>query len=392
MPDAPSSAPPLGVPLGSERARFAVPDDVVYVNTASLGPMLRTALDAGHAALERRAAPWTIHEDDWFAPSERVRQLLAALVGAPDADGVALVPATSYGMAVAAAILPVRADDEIVVLAEEYPSGVLTWRRVARETGARVVTVARSAGQSWGSAVVAAIGERTAIVSAPQVHWTDGALVDLDAVAARCRQVGARLVVDASQSLGAMPLDVTALRPDVVVSVGYKWLLGPYGRSYAWVAPDLRDGRPIEDTWLTRAGADDFASLVEYRDEYQPGARRYDQGGRPLLELTPIAVAALEQLTAWGVPSVAAALAQVSGEIVARLEGLGLAPSAGPDDRGPHIVGVPVPPDARDRVLASLERAGCYAALRGTSLRISPHLHVTPSDVDRLVAAVADAL
>jgi|SRR5829696_416679 len=387
MPDADAGT----IPLANQRSAFAVPDDVAYFNTASLSPMLHRALDAGHEALRRRAAPWTIDTPDWFSGVERLRGLVAGLFGG-DAEGVALVPASSYGLATVARNLPIRPGETIVVPQEEYPSAVYTWRTCARDTGARIVTVRRAAGQGWADAVVAAVDRGTAVVSVPQVHWTDGALVDLDAVADRCRQVGAHLVIDASQSLGAMPLDVTTLKPDAVVSVGYKWLLGPVGRAYLWLAEQHRDGRPLEENWIARAGADDFAALVDYRDDYQPGARRFDQGARTLLELTPVAIAALEQIHEWGVERIAAALRRVTADITDRLGAQGLVPSAPANGRGPHLLGVPVPPEARDGLLPALERAGCHAGLRGTSLRIAPHLHVTPDDVDRLVAAVAAAL
>lgn len=392
-----TAGPTAPEPLACQRDAFAVPDDVAYFNTASLSPVLHRALEAGQEALRRRAAPWTVATRDWFDRVEELRGLLGALVGG-DSEGVALVPASSYGMAVAARNLAGHVGPgagggrSILVLADEYPSGIYTWRRLAADTGAEIVTVRREPGQTWTGAVLDALDERVGIVSVPNVHWTDGARVDLHAVARRCHDVDARLVIDASQSLGALPLDVTELRPDAVVSVGYKWLLGPYGRSYAWFAERHRDGRPIEENWITRAGSDDFAALVDYTDDYEPGARRFDQGARSLLELTPMAVAALEQLLAWDVRRVEATLAGVTASIVDRLAPLGLAPSATGADAGPHIVGIPVPAEARARVLAELEAAGCYVAMRGTSLRVAPHLHVTAADVDRLVTALAKAL
>ena len=150
--------------------------------------------------------------------------------------------------------------------------------------------------QSWTDAVLAALDERVRVVSVPNVHWTDGACVDLDAVSARTHELGAHLVIDGSQSIGAMPFDVAALRPDFVTTVGYKWLLGPIGVSYLYVAEQHREGVPIEQNWIARAGSEDFARLVDYRDEYQPGARRFDVGQRTEFELVPMAVAALEQL------------------------------------------------------------------------------------------------
>jgi len=374
--------------MSSQRDLFDVPDEVAYFNTASLSPVLRSVRAAGESALRRRARPWEIGEADWFTDVERLRALAGELVGG-DADGIALIPATSYGFAIAAANLPLAAGQQILVLAEEYPSGVYTWRRAAERAGAGIRTVTRKPGQTWTEAVLAAIDERVAIVSAPNVHWTDGGLVDLDRVAARARAAGARLVVDASQSLGVMPLDVAALRPDFVISVGYKWLLGPFGRGYLWVAPEHRGGRPVEENWILRAGSDDFAKLVDYRDEYLPGARRYDQGARTLFELTPMAVAALEQVLTWGPSHIATALAAVTTEIATRIAAAGVSTT---EPRGPHLLGIRVPGGAIDRVAASLKAANCFVARRGDAIRVSPHLHVTQADVDRLVTTLAAAV
>jgi selenocysteine lyase/cysteine desulfurase len=276
--------------------------------------------------------------------------------------------------------------DRVLVLAEEYPSGIYTWRG----TGAQIVTVERGAERSWTEAVLAVLDERISVVSVPNVHWTDGAVLDLAAVADRSHAVGARLVIDGSQSVGAMPLDVAALRPDFVVAVGYKWLLGPFGVGYLYVADEHRDAEPIEQNWINRAGSQDFARLVDYRDDYQPGARRFDVGQRTKFELVPMAIAALEQLTAWGVGTVAERLAAVTATVAERTSPLGLTPNPAAQ-RGPHLLGLAVPDDLRDTVLPALAAADCYAALRGRSLRISPHLHVTDADVDRLVRALQDA-
>jgi len=376
--------------LGSQRAAFDVPDEVAYFDTASLAPMLHSVRAAGEAALRRRAAPWEIGADVWFDEADRLRSLFAALVGG-DADGVALVPASSYGLAIAARNLGLDPRRRILVLAEEYPSGIYTWRRLAGDTGTQLHTVVREPGQPWAEAVLAALDERVGLVSVPNVHWTDGAFVDLDAVAARSHEVGARLVIDASQSLGALPLDVSVLRPDFVACVGYKWLLGPFGRGYLWVAGEHRQGRPLEENWILRTGSEDFGRLVGYSAEYRPGARRYDQGQRTLLELTPMAIAALEQVLAWGAARISATLGQVTADIADRIAALGLdAPAAEPGS--PHMLGLLLPEQARQRVVSVLAQANCFAAVRGASLRVSPHLHVTPADVDRLVEALAEAL
>ena len=364
-----------------------MPDDVAYFNTANLAPQLHAVRAAGEAALERRSRPWAISSADWFGDVERLRALFAQLAGV-SAEGIALVPATSYGFALAAANLPLEAGRRVLVLAEEYPSGIYTWRAATRRTGAEILTVTREAEQTWAEAVLAALDEMVGIVSVPNVHWTDGALVDLDPIAARCRDLGARLVIDGSQSVGAMPLDIGELQPDFLVSVGYKWLLGPFSAGYLYVAEEHRQGEPLEENWIQRAGSEDFARLVEYRDEYQPGARRFDGGARTKFELTPMAIAALEQIVEWEVPRIAATLARRTSEIAQRAVDLGLDPV--PDgQRGPHLLGLRLPERARGRALSALADVNCFAAVRGSSLRISPHLHTTDADVERLCEGLA---
>jgi selenocysteine lyase/cysteine desulfurase len=368
-----------------------VPAEIAYFNTASLAPQLRAVRVAGDAALERRGRPWTISASDWFADVERLRSLFAAIVGA-DADGVALVPATSYGLAVAARNLPLRQGQRVLVLAEEYPSGIYTWRAAARRFDAEILTVVREPGQSWTESVLTALDERVAIVSVPKVHWTDGALLDLVAIARRTREVGARLVIDGSQSVGAIPFDVRELRPDFLVTVGYKWLLGPVSVGYLYVADEHRDGEPLENNWINRAGSEDFAGLVDYRDEYQAGARRFDSGQRTKFELVPMAIAALEQILEWEIPRIAASLAIRTADIARQASALGLEVTASDEHRGPHMLGIRLPTNTAGEAAATLAEAGCFAAMRGSSLRISPHLHTTDQDVERLLDALGHAV
>jgi selenocysteine lyase/cysteine desulfurase len=373
--------------LGGQRAAFNVPAEIAYFNTANLAPQLRAVRIAGEAALDRRGRPWTISAEDWFVDVERLRSLFAQIVGG-DIDGTALVPATSYGFAVAARNLALKPGQRVLVLGEEYPSGIYTWQAAARRSGAELLTVTRESGQGWTEAVLDVLDERVAIVSVPNVHWTDGALVDLPPIAARTHELGARLVIDGSQSVGAMPLDVEELKPDFLVTVGYKWLLGPFSVGYLHVADEHRQGEPLEENWIARAGSSDFARLVDYRDAYQPGARRFDVGQRTKFELMPMAIAALEQIVEWQVSRIAATLLARTSDIARRAADVGL-PSVPPDQRGPHLLGVGLPDAVRARVLPALAAKNCFAAVRGTSLRISPHLHTTDEDVGRLFSAVA---
>jgi selenocysteine lyase/cysteine desulfurase len=378
------------IELGSQRHLFEVPDGVAYFNVANMSPLLRAVHEAGRSGLDRRAAPWEITSADWFNDVERLRTVYGEILGAGGSDGVALIPATSYGLAVAARNLTAAPGEQVIVLANEYPSNHYTWHRFCLRTGAELAVVNREAGMSWSDSLRAAIGDRARVVAVPNVHWTDGSLIDLTPVVAAARNVGAAVVIDASQSLGALPLDVARLEPDFVVSVGYKWLLGPFGLGCLYVAPRHRDGEPLEENWINRAGSEDFSALVDYTDEYRAGARRFDVGQRTSFGLVPMAIAAGEQLLEWTVAGVEAALRTVTDLIARRSAELDLA-VAGSSERGPHMLGIGLPRDAASAAARLMRDGGVIASVRGSSLRIAPHLHTTEDDVDRLVAALTIA-
>ena len=376
--------------LQSQRELFGIPTDVAYFNSASLAPLMLAAREAGRRALELRGTPWRVTAADWFTETERRRSLFARLVGI-SADNVALVPATSYGLAVAAQNLSARAGQRVLVIAEDYPSNVYTWRLFCARWGCELLTVRRAPGEDWTRAVLGALDERVAIAALPNVHWTDGSLVDLSRVAAKARAVGAKLVVDASQSLGAMPFDFANVRPDFLVTVGYKWLLGPFGLSYLYVAEQHLDGRPLEENWISRDGSENFANLVNYTDKYMHGARRFDVGQRTHFEVTPVAIAVLEKLIEWSVPAIASTLGAITERIAREATAMGVALSSlGP--RGGHMLGLTLPKATLAAAPGFLKESGVYASVRSATLRISPHIYTESADVDRLMQALGQLI
>jgi selenocysteine lyase/cysteine desulfurase len=373
----------LRVDPTAARALFELPDDVAYLNCAYMSPQLSAVREAGEVAIRRKSRPWEIAPSDFFEGSERLRQLAARVMGVDD-RGIALVPAASYGMAVAAANLPVSPGGRVVVLAEEFPSDIYAWN--ARKT--ELVTVPRPADFDWTAALLDAIDDRASVVVVSQCHWTDGSLVDLAAVAARARDVGAALVIDASQSLGAFPLDMAAVDPDFLIAVGYKWLLGPYSLGYMYVHPRWRDGHPIEHNWIQREGSEDFSRLIDYRDEMKPGAQRFDVGERSNHALVPMATAALDQILDWGIGNIASAAAGVTGDIEERARNLGLEPVPA-SRRGSHMIGIRVPGGLPLDLPSRLAAARVFVSVRGDSIRVAPHLYTTREDIDRLFSVLA---
>lgn len=376
--------------IAHHRELFDIPADIAYFNCAFTAPLLRGAAEAGKAALEAKSSPWAITPRHFFSAIEENRRLFATLIGC-SADSIAIIPAVSYGVALAAKNLSLHKGQTILLLQDQFPSHVYSWRLKADRAGATLQTVRRPSDNDWTTAVMDAIDDRTAIAALPNCHWTDGTLLDLVKIGERCRRVGAALVVDGTQSLGAMPFSAAAVRPDFLVTTSHKWLLGPYSFGFCYAAPARQHGEPLEENWLNRAGSEDFARLVDYRDEYQPGARRYDMGAASNFIQAPIAAAALTQILAWGVDNIAATLQATTGRIAERAVEIGFhVPPAGV--RAPHMLGISIPSGLPKGLPSRLARDNVFVSARGDSVRIAPHLYNTEQDLERLFAALAQAL
>jgi hypothetical protein len=156
-----------------------------------------------------------------------------------------------------------------------------------------------------------------------------------------------------------------------------------------YVAARRRGARPLEETWLVRDNARDFAGLANYSDGYRPGARRFDVGETCVTTVLPGAIAALEQLEAWGLQRIADSLAVVNARIVEDLTRRGFEVPAA---RAPHLFGARLPEGFRGDLAAELAARDVHVSRRGTSLRFAPHLHVTEADLAQLSAALDAAV
>ena len=355
-----------------------------------MSAQLRSVTDAGLVAVAGKSHPWEVTPDDFFTASEHLRGLFAELVGA-DRDGAALIPAVSYGVATAVNNTRLHEGDRIVVLDEQFPSNVYGWQMAAAASGAELITVPRPPDHDWTNALLAAIDDRVSVVAVANVHWTDGGLIDLVAVGAAARTAGAVFVVDATQSLGSLAFDVGEVRPDYLIAGGYKTLLGPYSLGYMWVGEEQRLGVPLEHNWIARAGSEDFSGLVDYKSDYQPGARRFDVGERSNFVLVPMATAALTQVLEWGPPNIAEYAAGLTGRAETAATDMGLQPIPA-NRRGPNLIGVRVPGGPPGDLSKRLAAEGIFVSVRGDSIRIAPHVYNDASDIDRLFAALSTML
>lgn len=375
--------------LPCQRDLFSLPRDVHYLNCAYMSPLSRAVEEAGVAGVRRKSDPTRISPEDFFTESDRLRERFARLVNAPDPKRVAIIPAASYGIAVAARNTPRQPGQNVVVAHEQFPSNLYAWSSLCRRDKLELRTVAppeeaEERGREWNQRLLEAIDPDTAIVALGHVHWTDGTRFDLERIAERARECGAALIVDGTQSVGALPFDVERVQPDALVVAGYKWLMGPYSLGLAYFGPRYDGGIPLEETWLGREGSEDFSGLINYRDEYQPGALRYDVGERSNFALLPMQLAALEQLLEWDPARIQEYCRRLTAEMVeeARVLGFRVETEAW---RAAHLFGLRAPAGVDlARVQRRLQERKVFVSVRGSALRVSPHLYNDRADVDAL--------
>ena len=371
--------------IQSQRHLFDIPNDIAYFNCAYNSPQLNESKARLLAGVTEKSHPWERTPKSFFENAEIIRQLSADLFGG-DSIGFAIIPAASYGLSTAArAIEPfIKKGEKILIMEEEFPSNVLPWKRVANETGAIISTVPYPTDGNWTQAIIDKININTKVVAISSCHWTNGSFVDLVAVGKVCREYDCVFVIDATQTLGAMPFSIEEIQPDFLVSAGYKWLLCPYGFSLLYVSEQWRNARPLEETWLARDNAEDFTALVKYSDNYMAGSRRFDVGEKCTSNILPGAIAAFEQIKDWSIPQIAETLSLINKRIDSHLEELGFLL---PNDslRCPHMFGALIPPHYKDNLVSELKAENIYISQRGNSIRFAPHLHINDNDIDKLL-------
>lgn len=373
-----------------QRHLFDIPDSITYFNCGYMSPQLKNVRTAGHFGVDRKSSPWEMTPADFFTLPERARGLFGQLVNA-NANSIAIIPSASYGLAIAAKNISASAGQKILILEDQFPSNVYCWQELSARTGTEIVTIKTPVDYDWTTAVLAAIDDDTTLAALGHLHWTDGSLLDLEAIGRKLRKHGAKLVLDITQSIGALPFDVAKIQPDFLIAAAYKWMLGPYSLGFMYVAPQHQSGDPIEYNWLNRGGSEDFSGLVDYRDDYQEGALRFDMGERANFSLMPMAIAALEQLLEWGVENIQETLRQRTHAIAERC--LELDMQAIPEThRAGHFLGLRHKDGLPPNLLETLLAENIYISVRGASLRVTPHLFNTDQDADKLILALSNAL
>lgn len=380
--------------LPSQRASFDVPREICYLNAASYSPLPIRTLEAGRAAVGRKGRPWTLEASFLNAQYERARTAAARLVQADPSD-IALIPSISYGVATAAKLFTPGHGTRVLVLENDHSSPVLEWHTRAEAQGFSVETIKQPDNADWTSAVLESIERSGAppvgLASISSVHWSDGGLIDIDKVGTALRRQGAAFLIDATQSAGVLALDVGRLDPDFVIFPTYKWLVGPYGRAFLYVAKRRQNGIPLEQTAGGRRNVR-AENAVYFTDlDYVGDARRFDMGERDFFISLEMASIGMEMMADWGADAIRQRLAMLTERIATAVRDIGIR-VAETHLRSPHILSLAFPGGIPAKLVEGLASEGVYVAPRLGRMRVSPHVYNDEADADRFVEVLAKRL
>ena len=228
---------------------------------------------------------------------------------------------------------------------------------------------------------------RLALASISSVHWSDGGSIDIDAVGAALKRQGALFLIDATHAVGVIAMDVTRLDPDFVIFPTYKWLLGPYGRAFLYIARRHQNGIPLEQTGFGRRGILSDAEIYFSDLSYTGGAHRFDMGERDHFIAMEMAAIGMEMMAEWGADAVAERLKMLTDRIAEGLAGSKIR-LMDAKFRAPHILSLGFAGGLPGGLIEGLAAEGIHVAARLARMRVSPHVFNDEEDVDRFVAAL----
>ena len=367
--------------------QFDLEPGIHFLNCAYMSPLPKAVREAGYTSIDRKARPYRVSVEDFFDPVADARTLFARLINTGDPDRIAIIPSVSYGMANVAANVKLGRGDKVLILEDQFPSNVYPWMELLHAPG-DLITIPKPEGgnisEAWTDRVIDAIDHGTRIVALPHVHWACGTRIDLVPIGARCREVGALFIIDGTQSIGAMDFDQEKVQADVVVSAGYKWLMGPYGIGAAYYGPWFDDKRPVEHNWINRVNSEDFKGLVNYQPVLRPKGLKFAMGEQSNFILIAMFRKALELVLGWGTHRIQAHCREISGPAISGLREAGF-PVPAPGQTGNHLFGIGLSRGMDpERLKKAMAAHNLFVSFRGNQVRVSPHLYNTPDDFEVL--------
>jgi len=366
--------------------------DATYLNTAAHAAMPRVSLRAVQVSLEAKRFPHHIDDCVWFEAPNRIRASLSKMIGV-NPEEIALTTGASTGVAAVAHGLKWKPGDEIITGKGEFPLQYATWKPMEEREGVKLKIVAPRDRFVTADDLIAAMTPRTRVISVSHVRFDDGSRLDASRVAAACHAQGALLVLDVSQSCGAVPMDVNGLGADFLVCAAYKWLLSPYGTGFFWAKSEHLDTlRPGPFYWMGQI-ADTFSTLNFVDPKPSRSARRWDAAEASTyfnFNLTAMD-ASVDFVLSVGPEFVLEHNRKLIAFLFERLpKDCVPASPLDPAQRGPYGCFTAWTPEKTVELYQRLRKENVVVSMRGGRIRVSPHLFNSERDIDRLISVLHD--
>jgi selenocysteine lyase/cysteine desulfurase len=375
--------------LVKQKHLFNLPEEVTYLNIASQSPSFKSVEEAGIRTVKEKSQPFVITASRYFDPIIKLKKLFTQLIKADDYNRIACMPSVSYGLATVANNIQLKEGDEILLIEEQFPSNYYVWERLAKKYNATIKIAEQpktntTKGKKWNENILNSISKKTAIVAMGNIHWANGTLFNLKAVREKATEHNSLLIIDGSQSVGALPFSIEEIKPDALICAGYKWLFGPYGCAYGYFGSHFDNGIPLEENWSNRFNSENLSGLTNYQSEYKPLANRYCVGEHGSFIYTEMQIAALSELLNWNPKDIQEYCHSITFSFVESLRKAGCFIE---DDefRAKHLFGIQLPNHVNiENLKKRLQEEQIFVSYRGNYVRISCHLFNTKEDFDKL--------
>jgi selenocysteine lyase/cysteine desulfurase len=372
---------------GRWRAEFPVTKSYIYMNHAGVAPISSRVRDAMMGFVEDATVNGAVNVETWVETAEMCRSVAAQLINA-DSTEIAFMKNTTQGILIAANGIDWREGDNVVTTAVEFPANVYPWWSLKERYGVETRMAPEREGRIHLDDIVAAIDERTRVVTISHVEFASGYRNDIKTLGKICRERDIWFVVDAIQSLGAIEVDVKSSYVDILAADGHKWLLAPEGAAIFYCADEKRE-RLINTNvgWSSVVNPRDF---LNYDLTQKPDATRFEEGSYNSVGLYGLN-AAIELLLEVGVSTIETHILQLTIALIEGLESKGyrvITPKADSERAG--IVIFESDQHTPIELYELLHEQKIITAERGSGLRVSPHFYNTGSEITHLLEALPE--
>jgi selenocysteine lyase/cysteine desulfurase len=362
----------------------------IYLDCAYQGPFPRATVARLQQAIELKCHPERLEAPEYFRLPERVRGRLATLIGA-DPSEIALTNSATQGIGIVAAGLGLAAGDEVVVASHNFPANLFTWLHL-RRLGVRVQVVKPAGDCVQVEEVVGALTPRTRVLALDWVSYTGGARIDLAAFGNLVHRQGGIFVVDGTQGVGALEMNVRELPVDILAVATYKWLLGPYGTGFVYLRREIQDRLELPVVnWMTVEGSEDFDALPTDEFTLPRAARIFDVPETSNFLNLYGQEASLEFVGRVGVRTVTEHCWRLLDRLAEELQrgGYRLSEAAKPEHRSTILGFQADSPEATAKLHQKLRANHVAVSLRHGMIRVSPYLYNTEADIEMLLSVVS---